>query len=88
MKYKLNRPEVVFWRDAFNPAESKWMGEKDLDDFIADVDFVVCNMGWIIHEDKNMVTIASMVSKQQAVAHIQRIPKGCIIKRTKIKNPF
>lgn len=88
MKYKINKCEAIIWRDAFNPAESKWMDETAIDDFLSDCDFLVCNVGWVIHENKEMVTIAGMVSKQNAVAHIQRIPKGCIIKRTTIKNPF
>jgi len=85
---KLNKAEAIIWRDAFMPAKMGWFHEEDVQDFLSDTDYLCCNLGWVIHEDKNMVTIASMVSKQDSVSHIQRIPKGCILQRKKIKNPF
>lgn len=88
MKYELNRCEAVIWRDAFHPHHGGWLNEDGIDDFIADTDYLVCNVGWVIHEDKKMVTIAGMISKQDSVSHIQRIPTGCIVKRKKIVNPF
>jgi hypothetical protein len=88
MKYKTNKVEAIIWRDAFCPVIEKWRDEEEIDEFLRDTDFLVCNIGWVIHEDKDMVTISGMVSKQEAVAHIQRIPKGCIILRKKIPNPF
>lgn len=88
MKYKINKCEAIVWRDAFNPAECKWMNEKDIDDFLNDFDFIVCNVGWVIHENKEMITIVGMASKQEAVGHIQRIPKGCVIKRTPLEFSF
>lgn len=88
MKYKTNKAEAIIWRDAFNPANNGWMDESGIDNFLEDTDFMVCNLGWVIHESKEMVTIASMISKQDAVSHIQRIPTGCIISRKVIPNPF
>ena len=85
---KLNKVEAIVWRDAFHPFNCKWNNDEDVEEFLSDTDYMCCNLGWVIHEDKKMVTIASMVSKQDQVSHIQRIPIGCIIKRVKIKNPF
>lgn len=88
MKYKTNKCEAIIWRDAFAPLGGGWMNEEGIDEFISDTDYLCCNIGWVIHENKDMVTIAGMISKQDAVSQIQRIPKGCIIKRSKITNPL
>lgn len=85
---KINKCESIIWRDAFHPHSGGWFNEEQLSEFIEDTDFLCCNVGWVVHEDKDMVTIAGMVSKQDQVSSIQRIPKGCIISRKKIINPF
>jgi hypothetical protein len=85
---KIDKCEAIIWRDAFHPYHGGWMTDEALEEFLEDTDYLCCNVGWIVHENKEMVTIAGMLSKQDSASHIQRIPTGCIVKRTRIKNPF
>ena len=71
---------MIKWRDAFHPEQCNWWGFKEVKDFVESDGFIAWNFGCIIHEDKNFYTIASMIVEGgNAVSHIQRIPKGCII---------
>ena len=75
------------WRDAFHPENCKWYGQDDLDEFVMDCDFICENVGWVVHEDKDMITLASMVSgDNKSYSHIQRIPVGCVVKKKIIRN--
>lgn len=73
--------QIIEWRDAFAPAENGWLTQSQVEEFINDHDFIVTSVGYVIHEDKDTVTIVSQVSKQEQYSHLQRIPKGCITKR-------
>jgi hypothetical protein len=76
----------IQWEDAFHPETCGWMSEKDVDEFCKDAEYICEYVGWIIKEDKRTITIASMISgKNGAFSHIQKIPKGCILKKKVIK---
>lgn len=72
--------------DAYHPEYCSWWGEKALKEFIEDKGVICYNIGWIVHEDTDMITLSSMVGGDgKSVSHIERIPKGCIIERTVLK---
>lgn len=77
--------KVIEWRDAFAPALNGWMTTDEVNEFIKDKDFIVTSVGFVIHEDKDMVTLVSQTSKQDNYSHLQRIPKGCIVRSKTIK---
>ena len=86
MKIKTDKLVCIKWRDAFHPENCNWWGFEELEDFVKSQEFIAYNVGWVVHEDKEMLTICSMTASDgKSVSHIQRIPKGCIIERKKIK---
>lgn len=77
--------KIIEWRDAFSPASNGWMTEDEVKDFIKDEDFIVTSVGFVIHEDKHTITLVAQTSQQEQYSHLQRIPKGCILRSKVIK---
>ncbi|MEK7113028.1 MAG: hypothetical protein AAB875_06985 [Patescibacteria group bacterium] len=83
MKYKL---VYIKWEDAFHQEPCQWENNKGIKAFIEDTDFIVESVGWIVHEDKRMITISPMRSlRLNSWSHLQRIPIGTIIKKRGLK---
>lgn len=79
MKFKIDKLVKITWLDAFHPVNCKWTDLEELEEFIKDESFIAENVGWIVHKNKDMTTIASMVADSGGqVSHIERIPNGCI----------
>jgi len=77
---------LVIWEDAFHPASCYWHGKEESQDFIKDSEYICESVGWILHEDKRMLTlVSSKSSKSGSFMHHQRIPKGTILKVKKLK---
>ena len=82
MKFTTKKIYLIIWRDAYHPEACSWWGFDDLKEFIEDDGYIVQNVGYIVHENKDFITIASMVGDHgKSVSHIERIPKGFIIKK-------
>lgn len=86
IKFKKDKMYLIVWMDAYHKENCAWDDFKEVEKFVNDKGFIAFNLGWIIHEDKGMVTIASMMADNgKAVCHMERIPKGTIIKRRLLK---
>ncbi|MCH7690074.1 MAG: hypothetical protein IIA17_03395, partial [candidate division Zixibacteria bacterium] len=54
--------------------------------FVEDSGFIVENVGYIVQENKEFITIASMVGDNgKSISHVERIPKGTIISKELLK---
>ena len=86
-KEMLNKLVLITWFDAFHQDGCRWTSKDELEEFIKDNEFLCKNVGWVIHQDKSMITVSSQItSKGEQASHIQRIPIGCI-KNIKILKP-
>ncbi len=74
----------VVWLDS-----TGWSRWTDLDDFLAEqVPKESCRcetVGWLVHEDKEKLIVASSRSVISAIDGILQIPKCAILKRTEIE---
>lgn len=74
----------IIWLDACHPSECNWVSEKYIKEFSENEGSITTeSIGWVMYENKDIVTIASMITKNYThegltVTHIQVIPKGCI----------
>jgi len=87
MKLK-NKLEVVEWADSYSPSDIGWKSIAEMEE----PDNMVCiSVGWIEKETKDNITIVPHITdiydkKTEGYGYgILTIPKGVILKRTKIK---
>jgi len=84
-KIKVGDLVFITWEDAFHPENCGWYSKGDVDDFVSDSQYQCESVGWILHQDERMVTVHSMRSGNiGSVSHIQRIPRGCILRIKKL----
>ena len=76
----------LVWLDA--TGWSRWM---DAADFLAEEvpkESGRCEtVGWLVHEDEQKLIVASSRSVNGSIDGILQIPKGMILKRTRLKEP-
>lgn len=75
----------IEWADAISSG-SGWTEEHELDRWINDTEWIIKQVGWVLHEDKKCLTIASQIKPDDdftcaQFGHIQKIPKTWIRKR-------
>ena len=79
-------PVYIKWEDAFHQNHCYWTGEEGLKEFLEQPTYLCEALGWLIEDSKRNVTIAQHKSGDETtVLHIQRIPKGCILKMKRLK---
>ena len=77
------------WADAISSG-SGWIEEHDIDEWIDKSEYIIKQVGWLLHEDKTHITIASQLKPEdkftcEQLGHIQKIPTTWIRKRKNIK---
>lgn len=86
---------MVEWDDSVNDA-GRWLTEKEIQKFAQSEIFHAITVGWLIREDDLHLTVASTKADvddpesdevQQHYTLVQRIPKGCIIRKRYINAP-
>lgn len=84
-----NKIYLVEWEDAFS--NDGWQSDTEVKNLIEKEKCITINVGWILHEDKDYIVIASRKLKWESPEMckwglIQKIPKGWIRKRMIYKN--
>ena len=86
MRFTSEKIYLIIWRDAYHPENCNWWGFDELREFVEDDGYIAQNIGWIVHENKDILTIVSMLGDSgKSISHIQRIPKGTIIEKKLLK---
>ena len=77
------KPELIKWLDSHSPAANIWIDKDEIDYSTLEINTV----GYIIHECKKSITVASQVAvgNSDQVSGVISIPKCCILKRRKLK---
>lgn len=77
-KYKFVK---VDWDDACGSASNRW---RDIEQLMLPPSRIV-SVGWLIFEDKKFITITSSIDDSGHCCNDQTIPRGCIVKITRVK---
>lgn len=76
-------PEFIKWIDSHSPSASIWVDKNEIDHGL----LVIKTVGYVIHECKKSITVASQVAQDGSnqVSGVISIPKCCIKKRKTLK---
>lgn len=74
--------EQVDWIDA--ESECSWENTDDVKKW-SEKDFIVTEVGWVIHENVKMIVITSQVGSDGSIGNRTKIPKKWIVGRKKLK---
>lgn len=76
--------EEIYWDDAYHLTDS-WSSNEAIAEKYKEGAFKVCNVGWVIFEDKKYVILAGKRDIRWGDwGFVMMIPKGMITKRTKL----
>ena len=77
--------EEIHWDDAYHLTDS-WVSNEQIAEKYKEGAYKVCNIGWVIFEDKKYVIIAGKKDiRWHDWGFVMMIPKGMITKRIKLK---
>lgn len=78
-------PEIIVWEDISQCPET-WAEQSELEDWLSDVaDAHVEQIGYIVFETEKLIVVAdSFIESMGLFGNCTKIPKSCIISRTKI----
>jgi hypothetical protein len=77
--------ELIEWEDATNIPT--WQDVDDVVDWATTRNFIVVNVGYVVHEDEQCVVLAARYSPGMderdtvSVGLFERLPKGMIVRR-------
>ena len=78
------KKEEIHWDDAYHLTDT-WLSKEQIAEKYKEGAFKVCNMGWVIFEDKKYVILAGKRDMRWGdYGFVMMIPKGMITKRTKL----
>ena len=71
----------IEWHDA-----QSFCSWQDTDEFkkVTEGRTITTEIGWIVHEDKEVIVICSQINNTSDFGNMTRIPKGMILSRKKI----
>lgn len=77
---------LVEWRDIVG--QFGWFSQNQVDKFVTDNDEgVVQQVGFLYEEDEDQIVLLdSFFNKKDQFGTITKIPKGCVLKMTVLKN--
>ena len=83
MKAKCINLVQVSWWDA--SSNDRWRKRSDVKN---DERFVCYTVGWLVHENKTSITVASTISPldEETLSMTMNIPRGCIKKIVKVQS--
>ena len=78
---------LIRWKDAYDQSGG-WRSLKDIEDWV-DAEYIVTNVGFVVHEDDEYVTLTGMVAEvtdmeELMVGSVVKIPKGVIFERREV----
>ena len=74
-------PDAIYkitWHDAHSTCLWK---DKDEFDIYKKERMIITEIGWIVHEDKDIIILCSQVAGDTDLGNMTRIPKGMILSR-------
>jgi len=87
MKKKKIFKEEIHWDDAYHLTDT-WLSNEQIAEKYKDESFKVCNVGWVIFEDRKYVILAGKRGiRFEDWGFVMMIPKGIITKRIKLYSP-
>ena len=72
---------LITWKDA--ESDCKWQDMDEIKKW-AEKDYVVRDIGWIIHENKKHIVICSQIGDEGGFGNKTKIPIGWVISRKKL----
>lgn len=77
----------IRWKDAYDQSGG-WRSLKDVEDWV-DAEYIVTNIGFIVHEDDEYITLTGMIAEitdveDPMVGSVIKIPKKVVFERKEI----